>query len=375
MKIAFIVQDLFGQGAEYCTAMLVRGFIAKGYDVDLLVSKIHNDYHESGRVPFSVPSNTNWIFLRSRHARENVLELRKYLKTTDAVAIVSMNVSYDKALIVAGLGLKKKPRFFTVQHGISFALDKNLQYMPSNDSLMVKLWHHFYYSFFFGVMGVSKRVSDEMTRIYHIPEKKVHTVFNPVYDGEYLQRMMKAPSHPWLIDKKLPTFIVAGSFTDDKSHMTALLAVNELKNQNCPVRLIVYGQGPLRSMYAQYIEHNSLNDYVSLPGFTHSLPSEIKHSDGYISSSQVESFGIAIAEGLVCGVPVISTDAPCGPREILDDGAYGQLVHAWDVKGLADAMKNVAKGLIKPAPKEAYERFEVMQIVGLYEKAMGLKEI
>lgn len=41
MKISFIIQDLFQQGAQYVTAMMLRGFVDKGYDVNLLVSKLH----------------------------------------------------------------------------------------------------------------------------------------------------------------------------------------------------------------------------------------------------------------------------------------------------------------------------------------------
>jgi hypothetical protein len=44
MKITFIIQDLFFRGAQYATAMIANGFAAKGYDVDVLVSKIHSEY-------------------------------------------------------------------------------------------------------------------------------------------------------------------------------------------------------------------------------------------------------------------------------------------------------------------------------------------
>ena len=100
--------------------------------------------------------------------------------------------------------------------------------------------------------------------------------------------------------------------------------------------------------------------------------SEVAASSGYISCSQIESFGIAIVEGLACGVPVISTDAPCGPREILKDGEYGELVPMNNPELLAQAVVRVIEHGGKKVPDEAWRRFELSRIVELYEKSCSL---
>ena len=104
MKVAFIIQDLFLQGAQHVTALMVRGFIQRGFEVDLIVSKVHTDQRAEGITDeFDVPESTHWIYLKSRKARENIGEIRAYLKTTDAVAVIAMSPNYTQALRLQAL--------------------------------------------------------------------------------------------------------------------------------------------------------------------------------------------------------------------------------------------------------------------------------
>ena len=80
MKITFVIQDLFQQGAEYVTALMIRGFVAKGYEVDLLVSQIHEELLDKGDKPFDVPASVRILIMPAKKARQNVFYLRKYIK-------------------------------------------------------------------------------------------------------------------------------------------------------------------------------------------------------------------------------------------------------------------------------------------------------
>ena len=95
MKVAFLIQDLFARGAEYATALLTRGFIAKGYEVDLVLSRVHRDKIEAGLKPFEVPNEVRLVYLKSRHARYNVWSLRRYLKTANAEVLIIVTPAYE----------------------------------------------------------------------------------------------------------------------------------------------------------------------------------------------------------------------------------------------------------------------------------------
>lgn len=370
MRIAFIIQDLFGRGAEYATALLVRGFVEKGYDVDLVLSQIHNDKLAEGLKPFDVPTKTRQIVLKSRRARYNIRELRHYFKTTDAEAVIVMSVGYESAVLLASIGLRKRPRLYTVKHTIDFALDENFQYRAADDSWWRKVQDRIHFSCFDGVLCVAEGVRQGVIRYYHLPPGKTFTVYNPAVDTGFLEKVKRAPTHPWLVQKNIPTFVTAGAFRPEKNHLMVMEAFRRA-NEVRPVRLVIYGRGELQVEYVKFIAEHDLKERISLPGFTDSLPAEIAASDGFISSSNLESFGIALVEGLACGVPVISTDVPCGPREILKDGAYGELVKPNDPQAMADAIVKVAEGNGIHAADEAWKRFELPRIVELYENALG----
>ena len=374
MKISFVIQDLCGEGAEYATALMVRGFCARGYEVDLLLSQVHKMNVESGEVPFDIPSETNIIMLPSLKARYNIIALRRYLKTTNSNAVVAMSGNYETALALASIGLLRCPKLYTVEHGIRFALDANCQYAekaPWWDS--ERLRRRFIYHFYTGILAVSSGVKRELIRMYDLPQGKISVVYNPVVDEVFDAKITMGARHPWLIDKKCVTIVSAGTLSQAKDHRTLLEAVRRI-NVDGELRLIIFGEGPYRSEYECFIKSNKLEDWVSLPGFTNNLPAEVKAADGYVSSSKLESFGIAIVEALACGVPVVSTDAPCGPSEILEDGKNGLLVATGDVDGLVSALyKLIQNKVSKPVP-DSWRRYKLNNIVVLYEEAIGLHQ-
>ena len=138
------------------------------------------------------------------------------------------------------------------------------------------------------------------------------------------------------------------------------------------VRLLIFGRGYLEPQYHEFIKKHGLEDSVSIAGFTDQLQAEMKASDGLISSSDYESFGITIVEALTCGKPVISTDAPYGPREILADGKYGRLVPVNDSAAMAQAIIDCVDGKVPVAPEESWKRYTIGSVVEKYLKGMGL---
>lgn len=369
MKITFVIQDLFSQGAQKATALLCRGFVDKGYDVDLIVSAFHDELVAKGQGGcFKVPDKVCWLHLKNKRASRNICELRRYLKTTDSVAIIAMCSTYTDALAIASIGLLKCPRLYSVEHGITFALredwsKKAKSLLFSKDWFRWKLLKHQ----FNGFLTVSARIALEYKRMHGIEAK---VVYNPVDIAHEFHESNE-------LEKD--RIVTAGSFTADKNHLYLIksfelaIQINSRDTRKSwTTKLVIYGNGPLRDEYEQYIREHGLEDYVELPGFTSNPLIEMKNSIGYICSSQIESFAIAPVEAMACGVPVVCCDCPCGPREILDGGKYGRLVPSGDVEAMATAILDLVHGRIASAPREAYERFSVERVTGLYERAIGL---
>ena len=105
-------------------------------------------------------------------------------------------------------------------------------------------------------------------------------------------------------------------------------------------RLIILGEGPMRGELEEQVRSlgSPLAERVSMPGFlTNPLPL-LRRASLFALSSRYEGLANVVAEALACGTPVVSTDCPHGPAEILDRGRYGTLVPVGDAEALGRAM-------------------------------------
>ncbi len=372
MRIAFLLQDLFTTGVEYATALIVRGFVAKGYEVDLVVSKVHTDLLSEGKKLFEVPDSVHWVILPSRKARRNIFALRRYLRKTDAHSLVIMSSNYLRAFRFASIGLYKLPQTMYVEHLGTVGVDINGNRV-ADLTYKARLLAYFYYQRCNQIGAVSSGTRDAMVRLYPWLKDKLTVVYNPVIDNVFWDKINRTDVvHPWLQEKKCFTIIAAGSHTGLKNHRLLIDAVVQCQSM-CPVRLVLFGRGELTSEYEQLIREQGLEEYICLGGFTDNLPLQLKYADAFVVSSNIESFSIVLVEALASGCPIISTDCPYGPREVLADGKYGTLVPVKDSKALANAILNLARQTEKPKiPEESWSRFTVEKITERYERAFGL---
>lgn len=100
----------------------------------------------------------------------------------------------------------------------------------------------------------------------------------------------------------------------------------------------VFGSGELQENIQQMIAENGLSHRIHLMPPTHDIYSEYQRSQFFVLSSDFEGFGLVIIEAMSCGIPVVATDCPYGPSEIIDDGKTG-LLSKMDVQDLADKME------------------------------------
>lgn len=369
MKIAFVCQDLVGQGVQYATAIIARAFAKKGWSVDILVSQVHADFLKEGRKSFELPPTVRIAYMPSRRSSRNVFFLRKYLRTGGADIVLAESGHYSWTITWASFGIPRSrlPKLAQVCHGnvdlpTGFALLK----------VVFQFWYH--YRKFATLMFVNQKSADNFKKIAKLSgHLRVANVNNACVDEVFYEKVKLPPTHPWLVDKKCPTLVTAGAYQPCKDHMTILRAVKRVKDAGERMRAIIFGRGPLESDYRRYIKENALEDMASVGGFTDRLPAELKAADGFILSSNSESFGIVLGEALACGCPCIATDAPCGPREILADGRYGRIVPVGDDKAMAKVIIDCAHGRIPVPPDESWKRYTIEAIANRYFEALDVR--
>ena len=130
--------------------------------------------------------------------------------------------------------------------------------------------------------------------------------------------------------------------------------------------MVIFGEGPLRAELEKQIRDLRLTDRIDLPGYSDQLPAEINASTGFVLSSDYESFSIVLVEAMFAGVPIVSTEALFGPKEILCNGKYGDIVLRRNVEKLAQGMLNVLNGKGRSATRESIKGYRVENIVDRY---------
>ena len=320
---------------------------------------------------FELPPEVKVITMPYRKARQNIAYLRRYLKCHKVNYLIIESELYAMSVGIAITFLNNKylPQISQVIHGTIYPISGSYLKILKQQ---IKFW--FFHRRFHSILFVCKRSEIEIKKLMRfVPRIKTATVNNACCDDLFWSLTELPAKHPWLVKKIYPTFVAAGSYTYGKRFKLLIEAFRIIKNNyKMHLRIVIFGRGQEEEMYKSIIKKYVLDDYVSIGGFTDQLPAEIKASDGLISASFEESFGITIVEGLACGVPVLAADAPWGPREILADGKYGRLVPVDNVNAMAEAIIDLAYGKIPVASSESWERYTIHKILKKYCDAMGI---
>ncbi len=177
--------------------------------------------------------------------------------------------------------------------------------------------------------------------------------------------------YPWQVELAAlgdgPVLATAGRLVGVKDQQTLLRAFAALLKSR-PARLVLFGDGPLRDTLEAESRILGIASRVLFAGYVNDPAACYAAADLFVLSSTSEGFGNVLIEAMAAGVPVVSTDAPHGPREILADGKYGTLVPVGDAEALATAM-----GAMLDQPTDAVllkgraADFAVERIGDLYE--------
>ena len=132
--------------------------------------------------------------------------------------------------------------------------------------------------------------------------------------------------------------IAVGRYVYQKGFDLLLQAWAKIENQHPDWELVVYGMGD-RDPYEQIIDDLRIDrSRCHLYGSTPDIKKEYLNSSLFVFSSRFEGFGMVLIEAMACGLPVVSFDCPCGPKDIVRHDEDGLLVPSGDTDSLADAM-------------------------------------
>ncbi len=194
------------------------------------------------------------------------------------------------------------------------------------------------------VVAVSDGVKETLCREYGVASDRVAVIPNP-FDIARIETLAAEPPPFAVSDKDWATM---GRLVPTKNTALAIRAFVRARPEG---RLLVLGDGPLRQEIEDLIDQSGIRDRVSLCGFLANPYAVVSRCEGYILPSNAEGFPNAMVEAMALGKPVVATDCPSGPAEVLqaritqDEPAFGHgglLVKCGDEKMMAAAIQSMA---------------------------------
>lgn len=336
------IPNLQGGGAERVTVNLIAGLVRRGVAVEVVLVRAQ------GPLLAQLPAEVRVTALGSPRTLQSLRPLAAWLRRARPDALLAVMDSAATVAVAARRLARVPTRVVAVLH--SATLMHATAKIPFGERwlpLALRGW----LGGADAIVAVSGGAAAELGRLFPWLRPKIHTIYNPVVTEALLAKAQEPPPHPWLAQGAPPVVVAVGRLCAAKDFATLLRAFALLSAQR-PARLLIFGDGDLRPALQAQVAQLGLGDRVQLPGWTDNPWAALRCAALFALSSEYEALPTVLIEALACGTPAVATDCRFGPREVLQDGAFGALTPVGDAAALAAAM---AATLDRPLPAQTLQ--------------------
>ena len=374
LRVGLVLSGLGAGGAERATLALAAALLERGHRVDLLLLRCVGAYRSAipdgvrlyfPRRPHSdrgllrscrergirtrpLPLNPLaaarlWLALRRAHpapgvSAGNALDaslVARYVRDARPRLLLSALPRADAAVLAGRVaGAVTVPVVVAVHTNVS------REYSPRQRERARAL-----YPRADALVAVSRGAARELARVLDMDEDGVHVIPNPVPLSE-IERLGKAEApHPWFGEGEPPVILSVMRASPPKDPGTLIDAFARVRRRRS-ARLAFLGAfpKPYRAELRVRAARLGVADDLAFPGFDENPYRYVRRAAVVALSSRWEGLPLTLVEAMACGTPVVSTDSPHGPREILEDGRWGALVPVGDAAALARALEETLDG-------------------------------
>ena len=360
-RIVFFIATHSSTGVPLAQMRLAKALHRRGYQIDFVIGFIPDN--------LSIPDIEGISFTNLNIPRtyKLLLPIVSFIRKNKPDVIFSAEDHLNAVVSLA-----------TILAGSKAKLSASSRITPSrvySDRIFSKKWLLKYCSILLrNRIDALVCVSEDMVKEYEnmLGPAKYLCIYNVISDADTEQRMCEPVEDHWLNDNSIPVIISAGTLSKRKGFADLINAM-KIVIQHTPARLIILGEGHLKSELQGLIQKEGLVDSVRLLGFQENPLKYFSRSKVFVLSSYAEGLPNVLVEAMACGCTPVATDCPTGPREVLRGGEYGHLIPMRDPEAMADAIQEaLAKPMTPEELKEAIEPFTEARVIEKHRSVLGL---
>ena len=288
------------------------------------------------------------------------------IEAEQPAAVISFTTRPNVANAIIKAVYKKKYR--------CILCERNFNSISYNNSLLGRVFFHLMratYPLADVIIANASDLAADLNRSYGAPSHKLSVIYNP-FDLEKIEALSCEPLEGEWFNDNVPVLLNVGRLIEQKNQELLIRAFARVRG-NVPCRLAILGEGPLRDRLQNIAADLGVDKDVAFLGWRDNPFKYMRRAHAFVLSSDYEGYPSVITEAMASGCPVISTDCPSGPMEILEAGKCGLLVPVKDEEALADRIQTILtnetlrRELIARG-KERAEAFKLEPIVDQYER-------
>ncbi len=362
VRVLFVLTKLNKNGAVLSVLSIMRHLEKERFEPVLFLAEHPNEpgywqpLLDGVRVVHGLAPYRTW-------PHYSPLWLRQLFRATRrADVVVGAQEASSTYFAILAAKLARKPVLGLIQN----SLPDHLGQMPSAHRTLVS-W---LYPHLTGAVAVSDGVRESLQKLVPALKRRTTTAYNLIEVEQIRAASRRGATLP-----PQPYIIAAGRLSHQKGFDLLIRAYAALRKQGFGHTLVILGDGVHRTRLERLAAQLGVRDHVLMPGFIDNPYPWLRGAELFVSSSRYEGFCRVIAEALAVGTPVVATDCPSGPAEVLQGGRYGVLVESDNPDALAQGVHALLcnpermKALSSLGPARA-EAFAVGTAPRAFEKAI-----
>ena len=356
-KIAIVLGHLGTHGPSFVRLQLAAEMIRRGYDVDFVIGQ------DPDNLIQKVPEGCKVHILGTQRPREFIGKLRNYLKDAKPDGVLASSWPFSAASIIAvKLHDRNLPIVVSEHSDFRTGIKTSVEF-TRKDKFLLKYFAKFIHNRASKIVGVSQGVLDGLVAVVGVSKRKTTPIANPArrFIAEPVQSPEERERRVSFWTQEAIKLLAVGRIVPEKDYGTMIEALSLLKDKG-RFKLIIVGEGRLRTALEEQIAQLGLEKSVLLAGKSHSVAEYYQNADLFLLSSSSEGAPNVLLEALSFGLPIVSTQCQSGPAEILELGKYGVLTKVGDAANFAASIEHAIASPADPDLQKSRAAFFSIEV-------------